>query len=82
MDVAQRGFARAQLNVGVMYAHGETVPQDKARACAWYLLAAANGSETEKEQGELELTKDQLEEAQALFETLQEKFEVTGEIDP
>ena len=35
--------ARAQYNLGVMYANGDGVPQDYAEAVKWYRLAAEQG---------------------------------------
>ena len=40
---ADQGFAKAQTNLGVLYAHGQGVPQDYAIAYALYNLAAASG---------------------------------------
>ena len=40
---ADQGFARAQFNLGVMYATGRGVPQDDAEAVRWYRLAADQG---------------------------------------
>ena len=40
---ARQGLARAQHNLGLMYANGEGVPQDDVLAYAWWNLAAAQG---------------------------------------
>lgn len=40
---ADQGHARAQNNVGYMYAVGRWVPQDKAEAVRWYRKAAEQG---------------------------------------
>ena len=40
---AATGNARAQLNLGVMYAKGQGVAQDYAEAFKWYRLAAEQG---------------------------------------
>jgi uncharacterized protein len=37
------GDTRAQGNIGVMYAHGEGVPQDYAEAVKWFRRAAEQG---------------------------------------
>ena len=39
---AVQGEALAQLNLGLMYAQGEGVPQDYIEAYKWFNLAAAN----------------------------------------
>ena len=41
--LADLGDADAQINLGVMYANGEGVPQDYAQAVAWYRKAADQG---------------------------------------
>ena len=40
---AEQGDARAQFNLGVMYATGDGVPEDDAEAVRWYRLAAEQG---------------------------------------
>jgi len=35
--LAKQGYARAQLNLGVMYAKGKGVAQDDAQAAEWFL---------------------------------------------
>ena len=40
---AERGYATAQCNLGVMYDEGEGVPQDYKTAVKWYTLAAEQG---------------------------------------
>ena len=35
---AEQGIARAEFNLGLMYATGEGVPQDDAEAVRWYRL--------------------------------------------
>ena len=39
--LADQGHARAQYNLGVMYANGQGVPQDATEAVTWYRKAAA-----------------------------------------
>ncbi len=41
--LAQQGNAKAQFNLGLMYAKGRGVPQDDAEAVRWYQLAAEQG---------------------------------------
>ena len=41
--MAEQGDAVAQYNLGFSYAYGTGVPQDDARALAWYRLAAEQG---------------------------------------
>jgi TPR repeat protein len=40
---AEQGEAKAQFNLGVMYAKGQGVPQDFKEAMQWYYLAAMQG---------------------------------------
>ena len=41
---AENGIAKAQNNLGMIYAHGQYVPQDDQQAFKWYRLAAEQGS--------------------------------------
>jgi hypothetical protein len=41
--LADRGDASAQFNLGLMYSHGQGVPQDYAAATQWYRKAADHG---------------------------------------
>ena len=41
---AENGIAKAQINLGMIYAHGQYVPQDDQQAFKWYRLAAEQGS--------------------------------------
>jgi len=41
---AENGSAKAQNNLGMIYAHGQYVPQDDQKAIKWYRLAAENES--------------------------------------
>jgi TPR repeat protein len=43
---ADKGEARAQSNLGVMYHNGHGVPKDFVRAYMWFSLAAAQSDET------------------------------------
>lgn len=40
---AERGYARAQTNPGLMYGNGQGVPQDYVAAASWYREAAEQG---------------------------------------
>jgi len=39
--LAERGHAKAQFGLGLMYGNGEGVPQDYVQAHMWYNLAAS-----------------------------------------
>ncbi len=41
--LAEKGLAKAQHNLGVMYYNGRGVPQNNAEALRWYRLAAEQG---------------------------------------
>ena len=41
--LAEQGDADAQFNLGIMYANGEGVPKDYAKAAYWFLKAAEQG---------------------------------------
>ena len=43
IKAAEQGDAEAQLNLGVMYAHGVGAPENKAEAVRWFRLAAEQG---------------------------------------
>jgi len=40
---AEQGFAKAQFNLGRMYANGKGVPKDYEQAFYWYTQAAEQG---------------------------------------
>ena len=42
-DLAKKGDAKAQYNLGIMYDNGEGVRQDKKRAKEWFGKACDNG---------------------------------------
>jgi TPR repeat protein len=44
LPLAQQGHVTAQFNLGVMYNHGQGVPQDYSQALLWYQRAAAQGN--------------------------------------
>ena len=41
--LAEQGNARAQYNLGIMYANGQGVPEDDVQAARWYRMAAEQG---------------------------------------
>ena len=43
LPLAEKGLAKAQVNLGIMFAHGRGVPQDYAEAAKWFLRAADQG---------------------------------------
>lgn len=43
LPLAEQGHVRAQFAIGVMYAHGQGVPQDHREAAIWYRKAAEQG---------------------------------------
>jgi TPR repeat protein len=45
MPLAKQGNARAQFNLGVMFDHGQGVPQDDKEAARWFRLAAEQGNQ-------------------------------------
>ncbi len=56
-ELAPRGDKYAQYMVGYMHLNGQSVPQDKVRALAWYRLSAERGYEI------LEQARDELARA-------------------
>jgi TPR repeat protein len=46
---ADQGHASAQFNLGVMYANGEGVAENDAEAYFWLSLAAATGTERDRQ---------------------------------
>ena len=66
---AEQGNAEAQYNLGVMYALGQGVIEDKVYAHMWVNLASLNGFEMSEEINELLaeiMTPSQIEKAQQL----------------
>ena len=75
---AEQGFAFAPFNLGTMYDNGEGVPKNPVQAYAWYNIAIANGNEEAKEwikEIELELSSEQLIEAQSLSTEIFKRIE-------
>ena len=44
LKAAQHGYAKAQVNLGFLYANGQGVAQDYVEAMKWYLRAADQGN--------------------------------------
>ena len=66
---AQQGSADAQyeLMLGIMYHHGEVVPQDLVKAYMWLILSAAQGDQLAEKNRDMltrQMTPAQLAEAQ------------------
>ena len=60
---------RAQLNLGLMYAQGQGVPQDYVSAHMWFNLSGSNGHKKAVESRnilERKMTKQQIEKAQEM----------------
>jgi uncharacterized protein len=45
---AEQGEAKAQFNVGIMYAHGQGVPRDDVQAHKWLDLVSSHSGASEK----------------------------------
>jgi TPR repeat protein len=74
---AEQGVAKAQHNLGVMYANGEGVPQDYAEAYAWFCVAATSGDVDAVKNRDVAkelLTAEQLSKAQKRTTELFEKY--------
>ena len=74
---AEQGRADAQYILGGMYHFGEGVPASYVRAHAWFSLAAAQGRDAyiqSKAMCEMEMSKEQIAEAQKLATELYEKI--------
>ena len=73
---AEQGLAKAQLFLGNRYYLGQGVPKDLVQAYAWYNVASANGHEKAKEyRDKIELTPQQLAEAQSLSTEIYNRIE-------
>jgi uncharacterized protein len=42
-EAAEQGITKAQFNLGLMFYHGQSVPQDYSQAHLWFQKAAAQG---------------------------------------
>ena len=66
---AEQGHAKAQYNLGLMYAKGTGVPQDYVSAYMWWNIAGSNGHKDavrNRNIVEKKMTKQQIEKAQEL----------------
>ena len=69
---AEQGNARAQNNLGLMYATGEGVPENVINAYVWLSISAAQGGEDAKTLTNTvadRMTREQIGEAQSLAQT-------------
>lgn len=48
--LAERGFADAQYNLGIVYLHGDGVDKNEAEAIKWFRLAAEQGDRPAQQQ--------------------------------
>ena len=77
---AEQGVANAQRAVGVCYANGHGVAKNPIEGYAWYNIAIANGNEDAKENiKEIELSPEQLIEAQSLSTEIYKRIEANKE---
>ena len=70
-------MAKAQYNLGLMYANDHGVAEDTVRAYMWLNLAAAQGNEGAKQSQSMivgRMTKEQIAEAQKLSRGWTAKF--------
>ena len=73
---AEQGNAKAQYNLGWMYANGLGVAKDEVEAYKWWLLAGAQGNENAKKKIPLieqNLTPSQRAEGQKLAREFKKK---------
>jgi hypothetical protein len=66
---AEQGYPSAQINLGILYAMGQGVPQDDVQAHLWFNLAAAKGDkegEENRTKVESRMSPAQVEEATRL----------------
>jgi len=64
---ANKGFAGAQSNLGIMYAKGQGIPQDYIAAHMWFNLAAGGGNKDAVKNRDMiaaKMTPTQIAEAQ------------------
>ena len=68
MKAANKGSAKAQASLGVLFALGNGIEKDLIESYKWFTLAARNGNEEAKIQRDnsiaLQLSADQIREAQ------------------
>lgn len=66
---AEQGMAEAQHNLGLMYARGEGIPENRVQAYAWFSIAAAQGDDSARDNKEIvakNMTSAEIAEAQKL----------------
>ena len=66
---AEQGYAKAQTNLGVMYATGQGVLADFVIAHMWFSIGAANGNENGaqvRERVAKKITSEDISKAQAM----------------
>jgi len=69
-ELAPRGDKYAQYMVGFMHANAHGVPQDEARALAWYRLAAERGNKVlqqARDEMAASLTRDEIDASNRIF---------------
>lgn len=72
-DLAPKGDKYAQYTIGYMHLNGQGVPQNKARALAWYRLAAERGAPALVEARDslsAKLTAEEIAESSRIFAEL------------
>lgn len=80
IELAKKGNATAQSNLGVLYAKGQGVEKNLLQSYAWFKIASDNGHKTAKENAEkikLKFTKEQLQEATEVYETIASATKIT-----
>ena len=77
--MAEMGNPYAQSALGMMYVLGHGVARDPILGHAWYSIAIANGQEEMKEHiKEIQLTPEQLIEAQKKYSEIVKRIEAKG----
>ena len=69
LPLAEQGEGMAQYSVGILFAHGQGVPQDYIQAHFWFSLAATQGrkrAETARDNLAKKMTNEQITEAHRL----------------
>ena len=76
-DLAPKGDKYAQYTIGYMHLNGQGVPENKARALAWYRLAAERGAPALVEARDslsAKLTAEEIVESSGIFAELWKKL--------
>ena len=74
---AEQGHTQSQSSLGFLYSKGAGVPVDNVRAHMWFRIAAENGDDDRRELIEMieaEMSAEELEKANALFEEQRAKY--------